>query len=213
MVEVQNHGFQFEKWVGENFFGGYSGDYTQEWDIPAAHNTSNRLPANLQGLNVSIKTAKHGSPIGLGDAIRQRSINDAFIMIVGFWNQRTPDEKWFEEIGVSKFTAENWDGLWGTISLKSLKKLDSEMKTPGLHYLKARKIAQDWKKQTIKPGNQIIINPKADSKKQRRIQCSLPFKTFWKCIGKEPVRKDSPELFGRTFQNPINSPSRTFNRN
>lgn len=111
MVEVQSHGFSFERWVKDTFFGGYSGNYMQKWDIPASENKETEVPTEWKGFPVSIKTAKWGSPIGLGDAIRQRNINESFVMIAGFWRQRTPQEKWFEEIGIVKFHPEYWNSL------------------------------------------------------------------------------------------------------
>ncbi len=214
MVEVQNHGLQFEEWVKDTFFGGYSGGYTQKWDIPAERNNGHIVPPDFRGLPVSIKVAQYGSPIGLGDAIRQREINVSFVMIVGFWKQRTDSEKWFEDIGVSKFTAKNWSGLWGAIDKKSLKEIDTRIKNLELHYSEARKLARKWKKETVETSaSTIVINPKIDSKKQRRIQCSLPFKVFWNSVGRQSRRTDYPELFGQKFPNPVGSQPRTFNRN
>ena len=213
MIEVQNHGFQFEKWVKEAFFGGYSGEYTQKWDVPAEQNEGDAVPEDFRGLPVSIKTARYGSPIGLGDAIRQREINVPFVMVAGFWEQKTASEKWFEDIGVAKFTEESWGTLWGGLDLSALHKIDEQVKNPDLHYSEARKLAREWKGETAKVSkSQIVINPKIDSKSQRRIQCSLPFAVFWNSIGRPAHRENFPTLFGREFPNPINSPSRTFSR-
>ena len=93
MVEVQFHGFSFEHWARNTFFGKYLGNYMQKWDIPASENKEPEVPIEWRDFPVSIKTAKWGSPIGLGDAIRQRKINESFVMIAGFWRQRTPQEK------------------------------------------------------------------------------------------------------------------------
>lgn len=212
MVEVQSHGFQFEKWVRDAFFGGYSGDYTQEWDVPAERNVGG-FPPELSGLPVSIKTARYGSPVGLGDAVRQRGIGVSFVMVAGFWEQRTPGEKWFEDIGVSGFTVEDWNGLWGAVSVESLKEIETEIKNPGLHYSEARELARRWKRKAAgSSASEIVINPKIDSKTQRRIQCSLPFKVFWRIAGRESRRADYPDLLGLKFPNPVASSPRKFNR-
>ena len=70
MVEVQAHGFSFEKWVRDHFFSGYLGTYMQKWDVPPDRNNHASVPAQFHNLPVSIKTAKLGSPIGLGDVLR-----------------------------------------------------------------------------------------------------------------------------------------------
>ena len=81
MVEVQAHGFSFEKWVRDHFFSGYAGTYMQKWDVHSDHNIHDAVPIQLQKLPVSVKTAKLGSPIGLGDVLRQRQIDHDFLMI------------------------------------------------------------------------------------------------------------------------------------
>ena len=183
MVEVQFHGFSFERWAKDTFFSGYLGNYMQKWDILASENKKEEVPIEWRNFPVSTKTAKWGSPIGLGDAMRQRNIDETFVMIDGFWRQRTPQEKWFEEIGVVKFHPDFWNSLWGAIDLSTLRELDSKIKDLSLHYSDARKVAKQWKSQLVRSGSKIVINPKIDSKKQRRIQCSLPFPIFWKAAG------------------------------
>ena len=213
MIEVQSHGFQFEQWVKDTFFGGYEGGYTQEWDIPAEYNNDGGVPSDLHGLPVSVKTAKYGSPVGLGDAVRQRGVNSPFVMIVGFWEQRESRQKWIVDIGVVKFTAKNWGRLWNNLNIKHLQEIDSRIKDRNLHYLCARRLAQMWKKKMLGSYNsEIVINPKIDSKTQRRIQCSLPFKTFWRKAGRDAHKTNSPELFGQTCPNPVISSARTLIR-
>lgn len=215
MIESQSHGFLFEQWVRNTFFESYSGAYTQEWDIPAEFNCSDAIPSEFRGLPVSVKTARYGSPVGLGDALRQRRIDVPFVMVVGFWEARENDEKWFLEIGVVKFTSNCWAVLWGDLELAHLEKFDAQIKNRELHYSDARELARNWNKQTGRVlTNGIVINPKIDSKTQRRIQCSIPFNVFWECVGTSPERESRTALFGQSFPNPLrNAPPRTFTRN
>lgn len=128
MVEVQAHGFSFEDWVRRSLFAGYNGSYSQKWDVPADANTSPPVPPPLRRMPVSIKTAKLGSPINLGDILRQRQIGTDFLLIAGFWQQRSPGEKWFVDIGVAHFTAAFWASLWGELTLPELQKIDALIK-------------------------------------------------------------------------------------
>lgn len=212
MVEVQAHGFSFEKWVRDGFFDGYAGNYMQKWDVPPEANTGGGVPASLRNLPVSIKTAKFGSPVGLGDALRQRQIDSAFLMIAGFWRQRTATEKWFEEIGMVHFTPETWSTLWGRLSPAQLREIDRTVKDQALPYAVARQRAREWKRNTPAVASScFVINPKIDSKVQRRIQCSLPFAEFWRQVGRNPQCRDAPDLWDSPFPNPIRSSSRVFN--
>ena len=211
MVEVQAHGFGFEKWVRDSFFSAYTGNYMQEWDVPAQSNAGSLVSEEFRYLPVSIKSAKLGSPIGLGDVLRQYRIDESFLMITGFWEQRTKSEKWFVDIGVAKFTPSIWRGLWGTLSLEELATLDSVVKNLEENHSIVREKAKAWKKDSLASKSTIVINPKIDSKRQRRIQCSLPFKIFWELAGRAPVRCDRPEFWGHVFPNPVKSSARTFN--
>lgn len=156
------------------------------------------------------KDRKVGKHYWIGRRHKTTNINESFVIIAGFWRQRTPQEKWFEEIGIVKFHPEYWNSLWGAISLAALRELDSKIKDLRLHYSDARKVAKQWKSQFLKSGSKIVINPKIDSKRQRRIQCSLPFPIFWKATGRKPAKHDSPIIFGKNFPNPVRSKPRRF---
>ena len=211
MVEVQAHGFSFEKWVRDHFFGGYAGTYMQKWDVPPDHNHQPAVPVEFHRLPASIKTAKIGSPIGLGDVLRQRQIDHAFLMIVGFWRQISPAEKWIVNIGFAAFDPVVWQKMWGQLTLAEIQQIDAVVKNQSEHYSSVRIKAQAWKNRLVVGTSTIVINPKIDSGTQRRIQCSLPYKTFWAATGREPEIQKNPELWGHVFPNPIKSNARKFN--
>jgi len=211
MVEVQSHGFSFEHWVRQNLFAGYTGNYMQKWDVPAEANTSPPVPSHLHHLPVSIKTAKLGSPVNLGDVLRQRRIDTDFLLVAGFWRQHSPTEKCFEDIGVVHFTAAAWSSLWGELTLAQLQEIDATIKDLHLPYAAARAAARAWKRDTAAVAScRLVVNPKVDSKTQRRIQCSLPFDLFWHCARRQPVPQAAPELWGHVFPNPVRSAPRRF---
>ena len=144
MVEVQAHGFTFEKWVRETFYGGYQGNYMQEWDIPPEANSSSLVSARFRDLPVSVKVAKYGSPIGLGDILRQRAIAEPFVLIVGFWKQTGPAEKRIIEIGAVRLEVAKWESMWGTLRLEEIKMIDRRIKDLNLPYAAARRKAKAW---------------------------------------------------------------------
>ena len=211
MVEVQAHGFSFEKWVRDHFFSGYLGTYMQKWDVPPDRNNHASVPAQFHNLPVSIKTAKLGSPIGLGDVLRQRQIDHDFLMVVGFWEQRTATEKWIVDIGCAAFDSAAWQKLWGQLTLDDISSIDKAVKNMNEHYSIVRAKAQEWKTKPAVRTSTLVINPKIDSKTQRRIQCSLPYSAFWNFAGRKHLPQDHPELWGHVFPNPIKSSARTFN--
>lgn len=210
MPEVQRHGFDFENWIKETFFEDSKSDYTQKWDVPAEANHLVKIPKELQGLPVSIKTCKFGSPINFGDALRQFKNEEDFLLIAGFW-QQSGDYKNFVAVEGVKITSSKWRNLFSPLNLADLIFLDSTIKNIESHYSEARKTAKEIKNSAKFKQTKIILNPKIDSKTQRRLQCSLPFNVFWRdFVGTEPYQKIDSELFGEKVPNPFLSNRRIF---
>ena len=183
----------------------------QKWDVPSDQNIHAAVPSQFHRLPVSIKTAKAGSPINLGDVLRQRQIDHDFLMIVGFWEQRTQTEKWLVDIGCALFRAADWHALWGQLTLAEILAIDAVVKNQNTHYSIVRAEAQAWKKRPSVQTASLVINPKIDSKTQRRIQCSVPHQSFWRAVGREPQKHDAPTLWNTVFPNPVISSARIFN--
>lgn len=210
MAEVQRHGFDFENWVKETFFAKFEAKYTDKWDIPSESNCLEILPQEFRKLPVSIKTCKFGSPIGFGDALRQFKNDEDFLLIVGFWKQ-SGNYKNFVAVEGVKITKDIWQKLFQPLDLQDLSLLDSTIKNTELHYSEARKSAKEIKNSNKFKQTKIILNPKIDSKTQRRLQCSLPFGVFWKdFVGKESYQNINCELFGEKVLNPFLSGQRIF---
>jgi len=203
--EVQRHGLDFEQWLCDEFFGGYEGAYTQKWDVIASANR--KLPKPYRDLPVSMKCIKIGRPIDLGDVLRQRSINEPFVMVIGLWNQRTPTEKWIEEIICFRIEPSAWKHLWGSLTHDDLAALDTAVKDRKRPVVEIRAYAAQWKRDRRDAGNTIAIHYKIDEKGQRRVQCSIPLDTLLAAASKIERGKT---FFGRTFPNPILSSARSF---
>ena len=211
MAEVQRHGFDFENWVKTTFFTQNQFNYTEKWDIPAQFNISNAVPGHLRGLPVSIKTCKNGGQVGFGDALRQYRNTEDFLLIVGFWTQAGAYKNFVAVEGV-KVTVEAWRNLFLPLVEDDIQKLDSLIKNRELHYSEVRQRAQEIKKLESYAQTKIVLNPKIDSKIQRRLQCSLPFSIFWNDFAKKsPYINIDCELFGYKVPNPFLSSARTFN--
>lgn len=190
--EVQSHGLQFERWLREKFFGGYvPASQTQKWDIPASANPDHgRIPVNP-------KAAKHGTPVGLGDAFRQFDIDEPFMLIVGFWDQVSPEEKRWTNVQAAKVKPQIWKQLWAPVTREDLEKLDAVIKDKTLSLEESRKRAREIKTRPPFTESVIQVNPKIDGS-QRRLQCSLRFDDFFKHLAVEasPERTTRPQIFG-----------------
>ncbi len=205
-AEVQHHGLVFEQWVCDTFFEGYEPPgYTQKWDIPGEINL------NHGGFPVNPKAIKYKSSVDLGDALRQFDIHETFILVIGYWQQED-DVKRFVNIVAPVITPETMKALWGDVTRADLERLDALIKDRSLHYKEARKQAQAMKR--IHPFNTTIItlNPKIDSRGQRRLQCSLSFTKVFKYLAPDANRtiQDPPELWGVPLTATVESKPRSF---
>ncbi|HSI08390.1 MAG TPA: hypothetical protein VK985_07345 [Rariglobus sp.] len=204
--EVQQHGLVFETWIRDTFFDGYKPPgYTQKWDIPADINKTHG------GVPVNPKAAKYRTPVDLGDALRQYDIAEPFILVIGYWVQEG-DEKRFVNIVAPLITPETWRKLWGPVTRADLEKLDALIKDKSLDYRDARKQAHAMK--SLPPFTEAVIevNPKIDSKGQRRLQCSLRSDDLYKHLAPDAptgVLK-TPSLWGAPFPATVKSKPREF---
>jgi len=205
--EVQAHGLVFEHWVCDTFFVGYRPPgYTQKWDIPAAANSARG------GLPVNPKATHFGTPVGLGDALRQYDIDEPFILILGYWEQTAPTEKHFVKLLAPRVEPAAWRALWGPVTRADLERLDAVIKDRSLSPVEARLRAQELKTQPPFSEAVFILNPKIDAKGQRRLQCSLRYADVFKHLAPEvsPEPEFTPKLWGVSFPGPVVSGPRTF---
>lgn len=190
--EVQRHGLVFERWVRDTFFGGSQpAGYTQKWDIPASANKDRGgVPANP-------KAVKYGTPIDLGDALCQFEINEPFLLIVGFW-QQDGGLKRFVHATAPLVTPEKWRELWAPVTNADLEQLDALIKDRTLTPAAARKLALKMKNSPPFNRSVIQVNPKIDTKGQRRLQCSIRFADFFRHLapGIDPAPPAEPMLWG-----------------
>jgi hypothetical protein len=210
-AEVQIHGLAFEHWVRATFFDVYQPPgYTQKWDIPAE---ANRLPdPSLAGLPVNPKAVKFGAPVGLGDALRQFDIDEPFLLVLGYWEQPSPDRKRFVKILAPRIEPAVWRALWGPVTRADLERLDAVIKDRSLSPAEARRRARALKAAPPFSECVFVLNPKIDSKTQRRLQCSLRYEDVRKHLapGSPPGPDATPSLWGVPFTGEINSAPRTF---
>jgi hypothetical protein len=202
--EVQHHGLVFEEWIDDTFFGGYRPpSYTQKWDIPAAQNKDHG------GVPVNPKAVKYGTPVDLGDALRQFDIDEPFILALGFWQQQG-DEKIFVNLVAPRIEPAAWKKLWGPVTRADLEKLDAVIKDKSLTPEVARAAAKKIKSAPPFTSSVIEVNPKIDSHTQRRLQCSLRFDDVFKFLAPDadPQPSAHAALWGVEFPQSIASKPR-----
>jgi hypothetical protein len=201
--EVQRHGLSFEQWAADTFFGGHrSAGPTEKWDIPASANRAHgRIPVNP-------KATRYGEPVLLGDALRQYDIDEPFLLMIGFWEQRGRDKKFVQSL-VAKVTPAQWRQLWAPVTRADLEAMDKLVKDTSRPVDDVRREVLRRKKRP--PFSQAVIqlNPKIDAS-QRRLQCSISYVRLFKYLapGRDRRAQGSAEIFGRRIPPIPGSPPR-----
>ena len=178
-MEVQNHGVLFEDSVIRAITGLSKDEYQNK--LENAYTASMDVVKGIESnANYSVKVSKDGKSIGCGDILRfiQHCRDTEFVMVVGAWRQITPEIKRYDCIYEFQISPKHYKKLWGGISEADVK--------PFVEYVKAieeGKAAQlahrrEWKSRRQKIYDDrgrglCAIDAKIDSKKQRRVQCSI----------------------------------------
>lgn len=169
--QSQKHGYIFEERI-KNIFGcEYKDNDTGKYDIPCEFN---KIDSNE---NCSIKITKSNN-IDCGDILRFFTLDNNPIhkttIIIGKYIQHTPQTKKINKIYEINYTQELHKLLFGNITKEELENYINKVKNipHGKNYDKTY-LAEKCELQK-KYNMKINISPKVDSKKQRRVQCSIP---------------------------------------
>lgn len=175
MAESQQHGFELERLARASlcYPGAPRQKHGLEYDIPAGHSTWSGHPAQ-------IKTCSGRSrSVMLGDAMRNRSRNEPFELLVAVWSQ-DGDRKSISEYARMEFSAASWRKMFGSATERDIHALDSQVKAIPVNQGSqpaARAAAHAANKQLrAEHGPILALQPKiGTSSPQRRLQasCSL----------------------------------------
>ena len=175
MAEVQAHGNYFENKVilertgmtKEEYDKGKKNGYTSEFDLAEGYRVA-------YDASIKSKDGSHNT-INCSDLNRMLSHKN-YRLIVGLWEQITPTEKLFYTQYEFFIKEEDQQKLCGSVDLEKIR--DYVYRIKNLPHGKEasfeyRKVKNEWKKEVQSDDCSYVINPKVDSKKQRRVQCSL----------------------------------------
>jgi len=169
MSKNQLHGKEYENHI-KLAFPGVSDEIVSslsKWDIDAKYDYKN--------LPTSIKSSAAKGSIELSDARRFWGINEPFRLILGIYDQIN-NVKYFNSLHEFEITHDEHKILLGNITYDEISKFHESLKEFELgDHDKARKYAHDINKNNFKKRSVLNLNPKIDSKTQRRLQCSINF--------------------------------------
>ena len=200
-MEVQAHGNYYEDLKTRQITGLSKDDYdalkengyTSGMDI---------MKGLLSPYDYSIKTT-NGNKIDCGDILRRRQETD-YNLVVGVYEQ-CGDNKVFHTEYTFYIKPEHERKLWGKMNYNQLAEYVDYIKNipAGKEAQQETKTERTVLKNCVEDKNALFkIHPKVDSKKQRRVQCSLNIK--------ELLKADIP-CYQRVIRETVYSPSRQFN--
>jgi hypothetical protein len=171
MTRNQLHGKKFEDFIKAcGLFPGASDagrGVTSGFDIEARFDRVRRLPTSVK--------ASGNDSIALSDARRFFAIDFPFRMIVGRYRQQQ-QQKIFGQIHEFIVTEAALSALTGDLSLAMVTDFHNGLglaNFPKGQHVAARVWAAEQKILLSDLTTRIILNPKIDSKSQRRLQCSV----------------------------------------
>lgn len=175
MAARQQHGFDFEN----------TSILTYGWQDAKSQDLKNWYTAPFDAfcpnfkIPVSIKTAKEKSPIELGDFKRQSEHNTDFIMCVGLWSgkEKTIHTEYLLKIPSSYWIAQ-FENSPVDIILTAFDGITNSYEDDKKWTERRKALTKLWNDS----GSDIRVNFKRDHKKQKRIQCSIPWKTFYNTL-------------------------------
>jgi hypothetical protein len=165
-MERQKHGFTYENYIIEKYNIIKSNGYTNKWD------------GFLNNIPCSIKTHKLGTGIELADYFRNQEIKEDFYLFVGFWEE----EKYnIVEEYCLKIIGDEYSQLFnkdcGIFFQKMITDITNDKKDD---LLWKDLMSQGKKLWEISTPNLISPRFKRDHKNQKRIQCAITNKNFYK---------------------------------
>ena len=202
-MEVQAHGNYYEDLKTRQIPGLTKADYdalkengyTSGMDI---------MKGLLSANDYSIKTT-NGNRVDCGDILRRRDEKE-YHLVVAQWEQ-CGDNKVFYNEYTFFIKPEHEYKLWGKMNYNLLADYCTYIKniSAGKKAQQETKEEREILKNCVEDKNALFkIHPKVDSKKQRRVQCSLNIK--------ELLKADIP-CYQRVIRETVHSPSRKFNCN
>jgi len=174
MAEVQAHGNDYEDHIIFQRTGLSKNEYDKLKTKSGYTSPFDLVNGLLVDYNASVKAAKT-NVVCCADAIRMFSHNEPYQMIIGCYTQIKGIKKFHTQYEFY-ITVYEHRLLWGDLEYESLVEYVEKIKSVEhgrVAQAEYQKVASSWKTKLNVNNSLFIINPKIDSKKQRRVQCSI----------------------------------------
>ena len=172
-MEVQSHGNDYENLVIKRITGKGKKEYDKLKGKGGYTSSMDIVKGLLSDRDRSVKTT-NGNKVDCGDILR-RMREKEYEIIVGQYRQDGGNKIVHTEY-VFNIKPEDYDKLWGTMKYELVEEFNKFVKSipAGREAQQATKGERTRIKNNISCKDALmVIHPKVDSKKQRRVQCSF----------------------------------------
>lgn len=208
MSNNQMHGKSFEDFIKSTFRGSSDNGRTPTsiFDIEADFDKELHLDTSIK---TTKKSLRNNEVFPLSDARRIFSLDNDFRMLIGLYEQKS-EKKFFGCILEYIIKIENIKKLKGEISLEQIADFHNSLKAYPIGEHEAARRFHRIKNKELKDKTLITLNPKVDTKNQRRLQCSLKRQVLESILPSNQIIIHNEEF--RDLQLPIvlKSSARTF---
>lgn len=172
MSDNQLHGKTYEDHLKSVFPG--SADHERSlqsaWDIEAEYDKIAKLPTSIK----TTKKAKAGSKtrVELADARKFWSIDESYRMLVAVYDQKG-GMKQFHTLYEFLITKDEHQKILSPISFSEVEGFHNNLLSYGRGFHEQCRTFAKQKKLQLQSNAIVQLNPKIDSKTQRRLQCSI----------------------------------------
>lgn len=158
--ERQGHGFAFEDYVEKTYGVNRDGkSYTSKWD------------GVLNGVPVSIKTAKIGTDIEMADFTRNAENTEDFYLFVGFWEEEKTN---IVEEYILFIPGQEWHSFFPSHFIVDFREMLNNITNDYADDEKWRSMISEQKEKWQNETNNLIRPRfKRDHKTQKRVQCAI----------------------------------------
>ena len=172
-MEVQSHGNDYENLVIKRITGKGKKEYDKLKGKGGYTSSMDIVKGLLSDRDRSVKTT-NGNKVDCGDILRRMSEKE-YEVIVGQYKQNG-GYKVIHTQYTFKIKPEDYNKLWGNMKYELVEEYDTFIKSipAGREAQQNTKIERQVLKNAISDKKALmVIHPKVDSKKQRRVQCSF----------------------------------------
>jgi hypothetical protein len=203
MSKNQLHGKKYEDYLKLAFSDSINEKYNNQWDVDKSYDNDNNLPTQIKTTGSNY--------VDLADARRFWLIQEPYRLLIAKYEQ-LKNIKQFNLLYEFNISIEEHSKLLGDITYNEIKDFHNNLINYKTGFHSAARVFAQEKKILFALRSIIKLNPKIDSKNQRRLQCSININSLLINIKEQNIYSGINLYRGININYNIESGKREFNK-